>query len=52
MYDKLIADRKQFARDREFLKLQGTSLSYIDQLELEEQALFNKTKILFKREEV
>ena len=52
LYDKLIFERKQFALDRDLLKLQGTSLSYIDQLELEEEALFKKTQILFNRKEV
>lgn len=51
-YDNLLEERKRFASDREFLKLQSTSLSYIDLLELEEKNKLNKTQILFNRKEV
>lgn len=50
-FDKLVMQRKEVANDRELLKLQQTSLSYIDLLELEENTRLNKTQILFKRRE-
>lgn len=46
LYDKIKSDREAFARDREFLKMQQTDLSYVAQLELEENALIDRTEIL------
>lgn len=51
-YRSLIEERRKLSSDAEFLKLRRTSLSYIDQLELEEEQKLNKTEILFKRREV
>lgn len=51
-FQQICEDRKRFAFDKEFLKLQGTTLSYLEQLELEQEELIDKTKILFKRKEV
>lgn len=49
-YDKInLQERSVLANDKELIKLSNTSLSYIDMLEIEEQAKLNKTKILFNR---
>lgn len=50
-YDILMLERKEVSSDADLLKLQRTSLSYLDLLELEENSLLNKTQILFKRRE-
>lgn len=50
-YVKLVDERRKFGLDHELLKLQRTSLPYLDLLNLEEKNRLNKTEILFKREE-
>lgn len=45
-YDKIIAQRKEFAQDALLLKLQKTELSYIEQLEVEENHKLAVTKAL------
>lgn len=47
-YEKIKADRKEFEQFRKKLKLQQTSLSYAELLDLEESASSDKTRI-FKR---
>lgn len=45
-YDKIKAQRREFAEDRMFLKLSKTNLSYLDYLESEENAKLSKLKAL------
>ena len=52
-YENMIKERSEFSNDRELLRLKKTDLSYIDQLEVDENEKISKTKILFNlREEV
>lgn len=45
-YDKIMSERRKFNDDRVFLKMQQTDLSYIEQLEVEENAKLMKTNTL------
>lgn len=45
-FDIIMSERRKFADDREFLKSQQTSLSYIEQLEVEENVKLSKVKAL------
>lgn len=47
-YDSIMREKKEFMHDRDFLKMQQTDLSYVEQLELEEERLLDKVDILSK----
>ena len=46
LYDKIKKDRVRFASDKELLKLQRTDLSFIDQLEIEENKKLAQAAVL------
>lgn len=46
LYDSIVEDRKKFAEDACFLKMQQTDLSFIQQMELEENAKLTHSSLL------
>lgn len=47
-YAELMEARKDFANDRELLMMQKTELSFAEELEIQEEKVYNKTKVLSK----